>query len=126
MTKWTTEMICTSKILILISTLVLLNFSADKQVNCLCTNLLQCLAMGAEVIKPRFITNLQGFNDRNYYKDEYKSDANIKVETMKLTKENLLEEDELKKEIHKLTLVEKIRQIAQLKKKTKDIQHSHM
>lgn len=119
-------MIRTSKILILISTLVLLNFSADKQVNCLCTNLLQCLAMGAEVIKPRFITNLQGFNDRNYYKDEYKSDANIKVETMKLTKENLLEEDELKKEIHKLTLVEKIRQIAQLKKKTKDIQHSHM
>ena len=81
--------------------------------------------MGAEVIKPRFITNLQGFNDRNYYKDEYKSDANIKVDTMKLTKENLLEEDELKKEIHKLTLVEKIRQIAQLKKETKDIQHSH-
>ena len=119
-------MIRTSKIAILISTLVLLNFSADKQVNCLCTNLLECLAMGAEVIKPRFITNLQGFNDRNYYKDEYKSDANIKVETMKLTKENLLEEDELKKEIHKLTLVEKIRQIAQLKKKTKDIQHSHL
>ena len=119
-------MIRTSKIAILISTLVLLNFSADKQVNCLCTNLLQCLAMGAEVIKPRFITNLQGFNDRNYYKDEYKSDANIKVDTMKLRKENLLEEDELKKEIHKLTLVEKIRQIAQLKKKTKDIQHSHM
>ena len=119
-------MIRTSKIAILISTLVLLNFSADKQVNCLCTNLLECLAMGAEVIKPRFITNLQGFNDRNYYKDEYKSDANIKVDTMKLTKENLLEEDELKKEIHKLTLVEKIRQIAQLKKKTKDIQHSHL
>ena len=119
-------MIRTSKIAILISTLVLLNFNTDKQVNCLCTNLLQCLAMGAEVIKPRFITNLQGFNDRNYYKDEYKSDANIKVDTMKLTKENLLEEDELKKEIHKLTLVEKIRQIAQLKKKTKDIQHSHM
>ena len=119
-------MICISKIAILISTLVLLNFSADKQTNCLCTNLLECLAMGAEVIKPRFITNLQGFNDRNYYKDEYKSDANIKVDTMKLTKENLLEEDELKKEIHKLTLVEKIRQIAQLKKKTKDIQHSHM
>ena len=115
-----------SKILILISTLVLLNFGTDKQVNCLCTNLLECLAMGAEVIKPRFITNLQGFNDRNYYKDKYKSDANIKVDTMKLTKENLLEEDELKKEIHKLTLVEKIRQIAQLKKKTKDIQHSHM
>ena len=45
---------------------------------------------------------------------------------MKLTKENLLEEDELKKEIHRLTLVEKIRQIAQLKKKTKDIQQSHM
>ena len=119
-------MIRISKIVILISTLVLLNFSAEKQVNCLCTNLLQCLAMGAEVIKPRFITNLQGFNDRNYYKDEYKSDANIKVDTMKLTKENLLEEDELKKEIHKLTLVEKIRQIAQLKKKTKDIQHSHI
>ena len=119
-------MIRISKIAILISTLVLLNFSADKQVNCLCTNLLECLAMGAEVIKPRFITNLQGFNDRNYYKDEYKSDANIKVETMKLTKENLLEEDELKKEIHKLTLVEKIRHIAQLKKKTQDIQHSHM
>lgn len=119
-------MIRISKIAILISTLVLLNFSADKQVNCLCTNLLQCLAMGAEVIKPRFITNLQGFNDRNYYKDEYKSDANIKVSTMNLIKENLLEEDELKKEIHKLTLVEKIRQIAQLKKKTKDIQHSHM
>ena len=119
-------MIRTSKIAILISTLVLLNFSADKQVNCLCTNLLECLAMGAEVVKPRFITNLQGFNDRNYYKDEYKSDANIKVDTMKLTKENLLEEDELKKEIHKLTLVEKIRQIAQLKKKTSDIQHSHM
>ena len=118
-------MIRISKILILISTLVLLNFNSDKQVNCLCTNLLECLAMGAEVIKPRFITNLQGFNDRNYYKDEYKSDANIKVDTMKLTKENLLEEDELKKEIHKLTLVEKIRQIAQLKKKTKDIQHSH-
>ena len=118
-------MIRISKIAILISTLVLLNFSADKQVNCLCTNLLQCLAMGAEVIKPRFITNLQGFNDRNYYKDEYKSDANIKVSTMNLIKENLLEEDELKKEIHKLTLVEKIRQIAQLKKKTKDIQHSH-
>ena len=118
-------MIRISKIAILISTLVLLNFNSDKQVNCLCTNLLQCLAMGAEVIKPRFITNLQGFNDRNYYKDEYKSDANIKVDTMKLTKENLLEEDELKKEIHKLTLVEKIRQIAQLKKKTKDIQHSH-
>ena len=71
-------MIRISKIAILISTLVLLNFSADKQVNCLCTNLLQCLAMGAEVIKPRFITNIQGFNDRNYYKDEYKSDANIK------------------------------------------------
>ena len=119
-------MIRTSKIAILISTLVLLNFCADKQVDCLCTNLLECLAMGAEVIKPRFITNLQGFNDRNYYKDEYKSDANIKVDTMKLTKENLLEEDELKKEIHKLTLVEKIRQIAQLKKKTNDIQHSHM
>jgi hypothetical protein len=118
-------MIRISKIAILISTLVLLNFSVDKQVNCLCTNLLQCLAMGAEVIKPRFITNLQGFNDRNYYKDEYKSDANIKVSTMNLIKENLLEEDELKKEIHKLTLVEKIRQIAQLKKKTKDIQHSH-
>ena len=118
-------MIRISKIAILISTLVLLNFSADKQVNCLCTNLLECLAMGAEVIKPRFITNLQGFNDRNYYKDEYKSDANIKVSTMNLIKENLLEEDELKKEIHKLTLVEKIRQIAQLKKKTKDIQHSH-
>ena len=118
-------MIRISKIAILISTLVLLNFSADKQVNCLCTNLLQCLAMGAEVIKPRFITNLQGFNDRNYYKDEYKSDANIKVSTMNLIKENLLEEDELKKEIHKLTLVEKIRQIAQLKEKTKDIQHSH-
>jgi hypothetical protein len=118
-------MIRISKIAILISTLVLLNFSADKQVNCLCTNLLQCLAMGAEVVKPRFITNLQGFNDRNYYKDEYKSDANIKVSTMNLIKENLLEEDELKKEIHKLTLVEKIRQIAQLKKKTKDIQHSH-
>ena len=119
-------MIRISKIAILISSLVLLNFSADKQVNCLCTNLLECLAMGAEVIKPRFITNLQGFNDRNYYKDEYKSNANIKVDTMKLTMENLLEEDELKKEIHKLTLVEKIRQIAQLKKKTKDIQHSHM
>ena len=119
-------MIRISKIAILISSLVLLNFSADKQVNCLCTNLLECLAMGAEVIKPRFITNLQGFNDRNYYKDEYKSDANIKVDTMKLTKENLLEEDELKKEIHKLTLVEKIRQIAQVKKKTKDIQHSHL
>ena len=119
-------MIRISKIVILISTLVLLNFSTDKQVDCLCTNLLQCLAMGAEVIKPRFITNLQGFNDRNYYKDKYKSDANIKVDTMKLTKENLLEEDELKKEIHKLTLVEKIRQIAQLKKKTKDIQHSHL
>ena len=119
-------MIRISKIAILISTLVLLNFSADKQVNCLCTNLLECLAMGAEVIKPRFITNLQGFGDRNYYKDEYKSDANIKVDTMKLTKENLLEEDELKKEIHRLTLVEKIRQIAQLKKKTKDIQHSHL
>ena len=118
-------MIRISKIAILISTLVLLNFSADKHVNCLCTNLLECLAMGAEVIKPRFITNLQGFNDRNYYKDEYKSDANIKVSTMNLIKENLLEEDELKKEIHKLTLVEKIRQIAQLKKKTKDIQHSH-
>ena len=118
-------MIRISKIAILISTLVLLNFSADKQVNCLCTNLLQCLAMAAEVIKPRFITNIQGFNDRNYYKDEYKSDANIKVSTMNLIKENLLEEDELKKEIHKLTLVEKIRQIAQLKKKTKDIQHSH-
>ena len=118
-------MIRISKIAILISTLVLLNFSADKQVNCLCTNLLECLAMGAEVIKPRFITNLQGFYDRNYYKDEYKSDANIKVSTMNLIKENLLEEDELKKEIHKLTLVEKIRQIAQLKKKTKDIQHSH-
>ena len=119
-------MIRITKIVILISTLILLNFNSGKQVNCLCTNLLQCLAMGAEVIKPRFITNLQGFNDRNYYKDEYKSDANIKVDTMKLTKENLLEEDELKKEIHKLTLVEKIRQIAQIKKKTKDIQHSHM
>ena len=50
----------------------------------------------------------------------------FKVDTMKLTKKNLVEEDKLKKEIHKLTLVEKIRQIAQLKKKTTDIQHSHM
>ena len=50
----------------------------------------------------------------------------FKVDTMKLTKKNLVEEDKLKKEIHKLTLVEKIRQIAQLKKKTQDIQHSHM
>ena len=45
----------------------------------------------------------------------------FKVDTMKLTKKNLVEEDKLKKEIHKLTLVEKIRQVAQLKKKN----HGH-
>ena len=80
--------------------------------------------MGMEVIKPRYITNLQDFHDRTVkYKDEFNSDANIKADTMKLKKENLIEEEGLKIEIHKLTLAEKIRQIMMLKDKTKEIQN---
>ena len=40
---------------------------------------------------------------------------------MNLKRENLLEEDYLKHEIHKLTLTEKLRQIADLDEKTKQI-----
>ena len=84
-----------------------------------CTTLLECKAMGMSIFKPRYITNLQGFNDRTVkYKDEFKNNAQIKVETMKLKKKNMLEEDELKKQIHEFTLAEKIRQIAELKEKT--------
>ena len=84
-----------------------------------CTTLLECTAMGMSIINPRYITNLQGFNDRTVqYTDEFKDNAQIKVETMKLKKENMLEEDELMKQIHILTLTKKIRQIAELKEKT--------
>ena len=84
-----------------------------------CTTLLECTAMAMSIINPRYITNLQGFNDRTVkYKDEFKNNAQIKVETMKLKKKNMLEEDELKKQIHEFTLAEKIRQIAELKEKT--------
>ena len=75
--------------------------------------------MAMSIINPRYITNLQGFNDRTVkYKDEFKNNAQSKVETMKLKKKNMLEEDELKKQIHEFTLTEKIRQIAELKENT--------
>ena len=82
-----------------------------------CATLLECKAMAMSLYNPRFITNLQGFYDRTV-KDEFKNNAQSKVETMKLKKKNMLEEDELKKQIHEFTLTEKIRQIAELKKKT--------
>jgi len=83
---------------------------------------LECLALGKDVIKPRYITKLQGFYDRTTkYEDEFNSDTNFIADAMKLVGESIQDEEELKKEIHKLTHAEKFCQILMLKKETKEI-----
>ena len=117
------KMVQRSKFLFIsLAVFFILHSNSNQQLYCLCTNLLECLSLGKEIIKPRYITNLQGFHDRTTkYKDEFYSDANFKADTMKLEVKNVQDEEKLKKEIHKLTLAEKIRQIIMLKKKTKEI-----
>ena len=52
----------------IIAFLFLLEYLTDKPTNCLlCRTLLECAAMGMEVIKPRYITNLMSKNDFNTY-----------------------------------------------------------
>ena len=71
----------------------------------------------------RYITNLQGLNDRAVrYKEEYHLNAALHSEKLKLEMDHMEDASKLEEAIQNITLSQKLKEIEQYKAKIKEIQ----
>lgn len=69
----------------------------------------------------RYITNLQGLNDRAVrYKEEFHLDAALHVEALKLEMDHMTATSELEEAIQNITLSKKLKEIEQYEAKIRN------
>lgn len=89
----------------------------------LCSNLLECAAMGMTIINPRYITNLQGLDDRAIrYKDEFHLDAELVIEQLTAEMKFMNEASALEKSIQDISLRQKMEETRAFNENMKRLQ----